>query len=150
MECGLAEDQIQQRGVVCLDEEKEDFLEGNVKQRGANNDMVRVAPYVGADQIRVPWYCCSDGDLGSPLLEQKQSNERGVSTYGHQEEDLEGIELGKERPVQQGKQYGGRYGVFDMASRGRSVCGSSRTGKCCIHVHNCIVKAHSDDGGGLI
>jgi hypothetical protein len=47
-----------------------------------------------------------------------------VSTYSHQEEDLEGIELGEERPVQQGKQYGRRYGVFDMASRGGSVCGT--------------------------
>ena len=73
-----------------------------------------------------------------------------MSTYGHQEEDLEGIELGEERPVQQGKQHGGWNGVFDMAGRGGSVCGSSGMGKCSIHVHNCIVKAHSDDGGGLI
>jgi len=70
LEGGLAEDQIQQRGVVCLYKEEEDFLERNVKQRGANNDMVRVAPYIGANQIRVPWYCGSDGDLANASLEQ--------------------------------------------------------------------------------
>jgi hypothetical protein len=67
---GLAEDQIQQRGVVRLDEEEEDFLERNVKQRGANNDMVRVTPYIGTDQIGIPRYCCSDGDLVDASLEQ--------------------------------------------------------------------------------
>lgn len=148
LERRLAKDQIQQRGVVGLDEEEEYFLKRNVKQRGADDDMARVTPYIGADEIGVPWYCRGDSDL--PLLLFKGPRGRGVSTYSHQEDDLEGIEFGEKWPVQQSKQHGRRYGVFDMAGRGRSVCGSSRMVKYDLHVHNCIVKAHSDGGGGLI
>lgn len=49
LESRSAQDDIQQGGVVSLDEEEEDLLEGDLEQLGPNNDMVRVAPYTRAD-----------------------------------------------------------------------------------------------------
>jgi hypothetical protein len=51
-----AQDDIQQRGVVSLDDEEEDFFEGNVEQLGSNNNMARVAPDAGSDEVGIPWY----------------------------------------------------------------------------------------------
>jgi hypothetical protein len=147
LECGLAEYEIQHRGVVRLDEEEEDLLERNVKERGANDDMAGIAPDVGANEVGIPWYCSGDSDL--PLLLRGPPG-LWCSTYGHQEQDLEGIKSGKQRPVQQGKQHGRRYGVFGMATRSGSVCASLQVIKCGSHVHNRIVKAHSVGGRGAI
>jgi hypothetical protein len=118
---GLAEYEVQHRGIVRLNEEEEDLFERNIKERGTDDDMAGIAPDVGADEVRVPWYCCGDSDL--PLL-LRGTTATGNSTYDHQEDDLEGIESGKQGPVQQSKQHGGRYGVFGMASRSGSVCAS--------------------------
>jgi hypothetical protein len=51
-----AQNDIQQRGVVCLDDEEEDFLDRNVEQFRSNNHMARVAPDAGSDEIGIPWY----------------------------------------------------------------------------------------------
>jgi hypothetical protein len=88
--------------------------------------MAGVAPDAGANKVRVPWYCCADSDLASLL----RSLQRWSSwTYDYQEDDLEDIESGKQRPVQQGKQHGRRYGVFGMAVCGGSVCASCEDGQ---------------------
>jgi hypothetical protein len=64
LEGGLGEDEVQQRRVVCLDEEEEDLLNWDVKQRRAGDDVAGIAPYAVADQVRVPWEGCEYGDLG--------------------------------------------------------------------------------------
>jgi hypothetical protein len=66
LERGLAEYEVQHRGIVRLDEEEEDLFERNVKERGTDDDMAGIAPDVGADEVRVPWYRRGDSDL--PLL----------------------------------------------------------------------------------
>jgi hypothetical protein len=48
---GLAEQQIQQRGVVGLDYEKEDLLKRDVEKRRADDDMAWITPYPGANEI---------------------------------------------------------------------------------------------------
>lgn len=121
---GLGENEIQERSVVRLDEEEEDLLERNVKQRGASNDVAGIAPDAVANQIRVPREGCEHGDLA---LSTERLHCYSASTYGHQENDLEGIELGEERAVQQRKQHSGRDGVLDMASRISSVAVLSRS-----------------------
>lgn len=63
LESCFAEDQVQQGGVVCLNNEEEDFLEGNVEKFWPYNDMTRIAPDTGPDEIRVPWYGGKDCDL---------------------------------------------------------------------------------------
>lgn len=79
--------------------------------------MVGIAPYAVADQIRVPRKGCDDSDL--TLLATAFG--AGASTYRHQEGDLEGVEPGEQRAVQQREQHGGRDGVLDMANGGQSV-----------------------------
>jgi hypothetical protein len=49
-----AQDQVEQRCCVRLYHEEEDLFEGNVEQRGADDDMAGVAPDAGANEVRVP------------------------------------------------------------------------------------------------
>lgn len=66
----LAQEQVKQRRVVGLNDEEEDFLERNVEQLRANDNIVRVGPDARSNQIRVPRCCGHDGDL--------EKNERGL------------------------------------------------------------------------
>lgn len=50
-ECRPADDDVQQRGGVSLDDEKEKLFDGNAKKGGAENDMRRVRPNIGVDEI---------------------------------------------------------------------------------------------------
>ena len=54
MKGGFAEQQVEQRGVVCLYYEKENFLCRYAKEGGANNGIRRIGPYPSVDQVRVP------------------------------------------------------------------------------------------------
>jgi len=72
---GLAQDEIEQAGVEGLDDEEEDFFDGDVEDLGAEDDVRRVGPDVVADQVAVPWDGGGDGD-------------------GDEEEDLVEVELG--------------------------------------------------------
>jgi hypothetical protein len=125
LKCGLAKYEIEQCGIVRLDEEEEDLFERNVEERRPDDDMARVAPDTGANKVRVPWYCCGDSDLAL-LLRRLQG--WSVWTYDYKEGDLKGIESGKQRPVQQSKQHGRRYGVLGMAGGSGSVCASCEDG----------------------
>jgi hypothetical protein len=60
---GFTEYEIQQRGIVRLNDEEEELFERNVKQRRTDDDMAGVAPDAGANQVRIPRYCCGDSDL---------------------------------------------------------------------------------------
>lgn len=63
LEGRLGQDEVQQRGVVGLDEEEEDLLEGDVKESRARNDVAGIAPYAVADKVRIPGERCEHGDL---------------------------------------------------------------------------------------
>ena len=61
----FAQDQVEQRGVVGLDDEKENLLKWDIEELWANDDMAWIAPYASADQVRVPGNGVGDGDLSS-------------------------------------------------------------------------------------
>lgn len=61
----LAEEQIQQRRVVGLNDEEKDLFKGNVEERRAENHMAWVTPYAGANEVRIPWNGRGYGDLRS-------------------------------------------------------------------------------------
>jgi hypothetical protein len=82
LERRLAEYEVQHRGIVRLDEEEEDLFERNVKERGADDDMAGIAPDVGADEVRVPWYCSGDSDLPVLLRETTATVEFDVRLPG--------------------------------------------------------------------
>jgi len=55
MKNGLAEEQIEQRGVVSLDEKEKDLLRRYAEQSRTDDGGGRVCPYPSVDQVRVPW-----------------------------------------------------------------------------------------------
>lgn len=63
LERWLTEDEIQECGIVGLDDEEEDLFERDVKQRWTDNDVAGVAPDACADEVRVPRKGRSDGNL---------------------------------------------------------------------------------------
>lgn len=58
----LRRQEIQQRGVVCLDDEEKDLLEGYAEQGWTDNDIGRVRPDIGSDEIAIPRDGSDDGD----------------------------------------------------------------------------------------
>lgn len=56
LEGRLAEDEIQEGGVVSLDNKEEDLFKRDVEKLWSNDDMAWIAPYAVADQVRVPRY----------------------------------------------------------------------------------------------
>lgn len=63
LEGRFGEDEVEERGVVCLHDEEEDFLEGNLKQLRPNNDVARIAPNAVADEVGIPRNGGGNGDL---------------------------------------------------------------------------------------
>jgi hypothetical protein len=63
LECWLAQNKIQERGVVGLDNKEKDLLERDVKQRGTNNDMAGIAPDACANKVRIPRKGRGDSNL---------------------------------------------------------------------------------------
>lgn len=59
----LIDEEIEQRSDVSLDDEEEDFLEGNVVECRTDNHMLGIGPDSRADQVRVPGDCRDDGNL---------------------------------------------------------------------------------------
>lgn len=51
MEGGLAENQIEQAGVIRLNGEEEKFLGRYAEERGANYGIGWIAPYPGMDEV---------------------------------------------------------------------------------------------------
>ena len=51
MEGGLVKEKIQERGDVGLYDEEEEFLGGNLKERGTENGIGGIAPDPRSDQI---------------------------------------------------------------------------------------------------
>ena len=63
MKGGLAKEQVEEGGVVGLDDEEEDFFCRYLEERGANDCVWRIGPYSSMDQVRVPWCCRDNGNL---------------------------------------------------------------------------------------
>ena len=64
MEHGFAENEIEQSGIVRLDDEEKDLFERYVQQLWPDYYVFRVAPDVVANEVRVPWYRRDHCDLG--------------------------------------------------------------------------------------
>ncbi len=45
MECGLAKNKVEKRGIVSLDDEEKYFFCWNLKERRANDGIGRISPY---------------------------------------------------------------------------------------------------------
>lgn len=59
----FAGQQIEDRCVVCLNDEEEDLFGGYFEQSRADDGIGRVCPYSTVDQIGVPWGSRYDSDL---------------------------------------------------------------------------------------
>jgi len=92
----LAEEQVQQGGVVRLNDEEEELFEGDEEEGGAEDGIWRVGPDAGVDQIGVP----GDG---------------GRYGDGDEEEDLVDVDWRQEGPVEEGEDQGGGDGVREVA-----------------------------------
>lgn len=51
MECGLADEQVQERGIVGLDDEEENLFCWNFEERRPNDCVWRIGPYLRMDQV---------------------------------------------------------------------------------------------------
>lgn len=51
MECGLAENEVEHRGIVGLDDEEEDFFCRDSKERWADDGIGRIGPYPRVYQV---------------------------------------------------------------------------------------------------
>lgn len=54
---GFGGEDVEKRGIVCLNDEKEDLLSRDMEQSRANNDMCRIGPYSAADEVGIPRDC---------------------------------------------------------------------------------------------
>jgi hypothetical protein len=147
LECWLAQNKIQERSVVGLDDKEEDLLERDVKQRWTDNDMAGIAPDACANEVRVPRKGRGDGNLH--LLARMAFQRLRRWTYAYEEENLEDINLGEQGTVQQRKQHSRRDGVFGMAVSWLVALSSSNVAPGC-HVHKRIVIAHSVGGAEVV
>ena len=59
----FAQDEVEERGIVRLDDEKEDFLCWNLVQGGPNDNVVRIRPYPVANEVGIPGSCGHHGNL---------------------------------------------------------------------------------------
>ncbi len=62
MKSRLREEQVEQARGIGLDDEEEDFLQGNIEEGRSDDDLWRIRPYSPPDQVRVPRDCGCDGD----------------------------------------------------------------------------------------
>lgn len=51
MKGGFANDQVYEGSDICLDEEEEDFLDGNAEDGRSDDGIWRIGPYSGANQV---------------------------------------------------------------------------------------------------
>ena len=63
MKCGLAEEEIEDRGVVCLYDEEKDFFCRDPKYRRPNYGVWRIRPDARVNQVGVPRRGGDDSDL---------------------------------------------------------------------------------------
>lgn len=96
MQDRFAEEEVQQRGVVSLDDEEEHFFEWDAEEGGPEDGIGRVGPDAGVDEVAVPGDCGDDGD-------------------GEEEEGLVEVEGGVERVVEEGEERGRGEGVGEVA-----------------------------------
>lgn len=113
-ENGFAKQEIEQRGVVCLNDKEEDLLGGDIEELRADNDVGGIGPYSRADEVRVP----GNGGYDRNLTELGWDGQwLEAQTDRDQEDDLVQVETGEQRAVKDGECYRRRYGVFDMSER---------------------------------
>ncbi len=63
MQGWLAEEEVKKGGDVGLNDEEENFLCWYSKECRAQDDIGRVGPDAGFDQVRVPWCGGNDSNL---------------------------------------------------------------------------------------
>ena len=63
MKCRLAEQKVEEGGVICLNDEEEDLFCRYPEERWANDRIWRIGPYPSMDEVRVPWRGREDGNL---------------------------------------------------------------------------------------
>ena len=64
MEDGLAQEQVEERSVVGLDDEEKELFERDAKDGGAEDGGFGVGPDGVLDEVRVPGRRGDDGNLG--------------------------------------------------------------------------------------
>ena len=63
MKCGLAEEEVEEGSIVGLDDKEENLLRWNFEESRANDDVWRIGPYPGMDEIGIPWRSGYDSNL---------------------------------------------------------------------------------------
>lgn len=63
MQYWLGQEQVQQGGVVGLNNKKKDFFDRNAKESRADDGSRGIAPDSSSNQIRIPWRGGDHGDL---------------------------------------------------------------------------------------
>jgi hypothetical protein len=110
----LAQQAVEQRGVVGLDDEEEQLLDRDGEQGWAEDGRVWIRPDIVPDEVGIPRDGGSDGDLtsrseGSPGAGQKDQ------AYRDEEQSLVDVELGRQRVVDEAQERCGRYVPPQMA-----------------------------------
>ena len=77
MKNGLVQQQINERGGVRLNDDKEDFLVGDTEEDRTNDGIGGVGPDPAVDQIRVPWNRGHKGNL-SPLVSGSSHDQQNL------------------------------------------------------------------------
>lgn len=63
MEYWFAEEKVEQRCIVGLDDKEEDLFRRNLEEGRTNDGVGRICPYPGVDEVRVPWSSGYDSNL---------------------------------------------------------------------------------------
>jgi hypothetical protein len=103
MEGGLVEDEVEEAGVVGLNDEEEQLLGGDGEECRADDDLPRVCPYLSSDEVGVPRDGRGDGDAD-------------------EEEYSVNVQPCEEWTIEARKSYRWGDGVFEMPKMSPSVC----------------------------
>lgn len=129
MKDGFAQKQVNQRGIVRLNDEEKDFLSGYGKQSGSDNYAWRICPYLAPDEIGIPGNCRNDSNC-------------------NQKADFVEIYAGEERPVEVCQGNGWWDGIFEMPVTVSMF--SSSEGFRDLGLHKGILEAHSCTIAGFL
>jgi hypothetical protein len=144
LERRLAENEVQQRGVVCLDDKEKDLFEGDIEQRRPGDHVAGIAPDARTDEVRVPGNGSAHGDLHC----QRRRGSMGASRTVMRKTTLKTSSLVNS----------GRYSSVSSTAGGMVylawlqfwlVAAAARVGQIS-HVHQRVVKAHDGGSGDVV
>ena len=116
MKCRLAEQEVEEGGIVGLDDEEEDFLCWDSKERGSNDHVGRICPYPRMDQVRIPRCGRDDGNLNRVSRASRSCR----VAYCNEEEDLVETKTRKQRLVAERQSYRRRYRILEVSADQKS------------------------------